>query len=117
MIKIYSYSACGTCRKALKWLNDHGLKYELIEILTNPPSREVLEEAISQYASKKPLFNTSGASYRNIGAEKIKAMNNQEGLNLLASDSKLIKRPVLITDQGIILIGFKKELWEEKLMQ
>ena len=74
MIKIYSYSACGTCRKALKWLNDHGLKYELIEILTNPPSRDVLEEAISQYASKKPLFNTSGASYRNIGAEKIKAI-------------------------------------------
>ena len=115
MITIYSYSACGTCKKALKWMDENDLKYDLIDIITKPPTRQLLEKAISQYGTKKPLFNTSGVSYRKLGASKVKAMSDEEGVDILTMDSKLIKRPFLITNKEIILIGFKKDLWEEVL--
>tara|TARA_Y100001968_G_C18964242_1_gene529222 strand:- start:170 stop:529 length:360 start_codon:yes stop_codon:yes gene_type:complete len=115
-IKVYSYNKCATCRKALKWLDDRKISYELIDIIRNPPSKEQIKKAIDQYGTTKILFNTSGKSYRELGSETVKAMNEKEAILALISDGKLIKRPFLIASNKCTLIGFKENLWQEKLL-
>ena len=73
-MKIYSYSGCGSCKKALKWLDSNKLTYELIDIISTPPKKELIIEAINQFGSRKPLFNTSGASYRKLGSSFVKKL-------------------------------------------
>tara|TARA_B100000700_G_C14303090_1_gene515737 strand:+ start:129 stop:488 length:360 start_codon:yes stop_codon:yes gene_type:complete len=114
-IKIYSYSVCGTCKKALKWLNENDLNYELVNILETPPGKDILIKAIHKYGNKKIVFNTSGASYRKIGASVVSEMNEKQAINALTNDPKLIKRPFLITPKGDVLVGFKVNQWEESL--
>tara|TARA_Y100001968_G_C19447148_1_gene766058 strand:- start:2303 stop:2665 length:363 start_codon:yes stop_codon:yes gene_type:complete len=114
---IYSYSKCGTCRKALKWLEKKEIKYELIDIIENPPGKEIIEQAFNHLGTSKPFFNTSGKSYRALGAKNVLAMSREEQIKALASDGKLIKRPLLITSNEEILIGFKEKEWEEILIQ
>ena len=96
----YSYAKCGTCRKALKWLKDKNFEFELFDIIENPPSEEYIIQAIHQLGDIKFLLNTSGKSYREIGAKKIKELINKDIIELLISDSKLLKRPFLINDKG-----------------
>tara|TARA_Y100001968_G_C19428142_1_gene755519 strand:+ start:147 stop:509 length:363 start_codon:yes stop_codon:yes gene_type:complete len=115
-IKIYSYSACSTCKKALKWLNDKGLCYELFDITKTPPSKASLQMALAQLGDRKLLFNTRGVSYRNLGAEVVKKMSNHEALNALFHDGKLIKRPFLITSKGKILVGYKEDVWSQNIL-
>ena len=115
-VRIYSYSSCTTCKKALKWLNENKIEYELIDIVLCPPSKEILIDAISQLGERKKIFNTSGVSYRSLGSEVVKAMSDSEALEALAVDGKLIKRPFLITETGKILVGFKPELWSDILL-
>ena len=115
-IKIYSYPLCNTCRKAIKWLKDNSLNYELLDITKSPPGKDLLIEALNQQGNIKALFNTSGASYRNIGASRIKAMDNNQLIDCLNKDPKLIKRPFLISSKGTILIGFKVDIWEKILL-
>ena len=103
-IKIYSYSKCNTCKKAILWLIEQGFNYEVIDIIKSPPSKQLLNKAMNSYKSIKPLFNSSGKSYREIGAENIKAMNISEALEALANDPKLIKRPFLVIDDSNILV-------------
>ncbi len=114
-VRVYSYSRCTTCRKALSWLEANEIDYELLDIVDTPPTLEILEEALSQLGSRKPLFNTSGLSYRTLGGEVVRAMSDQEALNALASDGKLVKRPLLISKQGKILVGFNPEIWAQSL--
>ena len=116
IVKIYSYSLCGSCRKALKWLNENNVNYKLINIIEYPPSKEYLMQAIVQYGSKKSVFNTSGNSYRNLGASKVDSMSDKEAIEALVKDSKLIKRPFVITTKNKILIGFKPNDWEIALL-
>ena len=113
MITIYSYSSCSTCRKALKWLDEHGLDYELIDIVKSPPSKKILRNALLQYADRKRLLNTSGVSYRKLGAQVIKGMGDEELIDSLFSDGKLIKRPLLITSTGVTIVGFRPEEWDK----
>ena len=115
--RIYSYPSCTTCKKALKWLVENQIDYELIDIASCPPGKEILIEAIRQLGERKKIFNTSGLSYRNLGAQVIKAMDDSEAIEALAADGKLVKRPLLITDKGQILVGFKSEVWRETLLQ
>ena len=115
-LRIYSYSACTTCKKALKWLDENQIDYQLIDIVQCPPDKDILSVAIKQLGNRKKVFNTSGLSYRNLGSKVVQSMSDDEAIQALASDGKLIKRPFLITDQGQILVGFKPDAWSDILL-
>ena len=116
MIKVYCYSRCGTCKKALKWLNENDIAHEVIDIKTEHPDEESLRKyyALSGLPLKR-FFNTSGIPYREMGlSKKLPGMSEDEQLALLATDGMLVKRPLVVGD-GFVLTGFKEEEWEEKL--
>ena len=113
--QVFSYSRCSTCRKAIQWLKTHGIVHDLIDITETPPSREQLASALHQFADRKPLFNTSGLSYRALGSGTVKAMTDEQALDALAADGKLIKRPFVILPGGDFLLGFKPEVWAARL--
>lgn len=114
-LQVFSYSRCSTCRRALAWLKDHGIPHDVADITETPPSRDQLSQAFGQLKDRKFLFNTSGKSYRAIGAAAIKAMNDGEALDALAADGKLIKRPFVMTATGEVLVGFNPEVWSQRL--
>jgi len=117
MVKVYCYSRCSTCKKALKWLDDNGIEHEVIDIKTENPD----EEALRKYhrVSGLPLrrfFNTSGMQYRDLElAKKLPDMSEDEQFALLATDGMLVKRPLLVGD-GFVLTGFKEAEWAGKLL-
>lgn len=114
MIDFYWYPRCTTCKKAKKWLNENGVIINPIDITTDTPSEEKLQ-ALHE-ASGLPIrrfFNTSGIKYRELGLkDKIDHMSLQEAYRLLASDGKLIKRP-LTTDGENITLGFNEAIYEK----
>lgn len=108
---VLSYAGCGTCKKALKWLAEQGVEIELRPIVDQPPTRAELDVWIGK--SGKPVqkwLNTSGQSYRAIGKAKIDAASETELKKMLAADGKLVKRPVLVNGDTV-LVGFKEEEW------
>ncbi len=113
---VYQYPNCSTCRKALKFLRDSGIEFDAKDIVTNPPSKAALKKARKLAdAPLQKLFNTSGQSYRNGGfKDKLKTMTEDQALAALASDGRLIKRPLLIGD-GFTLIGFREDDWRRTL--
>ena len=116
MIKVYCYSRCSTCRKALKWLEDHHIPYQTVDIRADHPDKEALRRyyAISGLPLKR-FFNTSGIPYRELElSRKLPEMNEEEQLALLATDGMLVKRPLLVGD-GFVLTGFREDEWREKL--
>ena len=118
-LRLFSYPKCGTCRKALQWLDQRGFSIgngnlELIDITLEPPGLEDLRLAFNSLGRKR-LFNTSGQSYRALGAAAIAALSDDEALAALAADGKLIKRPFAITEAGTALVGFKPEEWQAAL--
>lgn len=111
------YSKCGTCRKAEKWLLDKGIEFEKRDIKTDNPNKDELKkwQEMSGLPLKK-FFNTSGQSYRSMGLkDKLLDMTEDEMLELLASDGMLVKRPIFITGENKVLVGFKEITWEESL--
>ena len=116
MIKVYCYSKCSTCKKALKWLDDKGIKYELIDIKEDHPDEKTLK--ILHKKSGLPLrrfFNTSGLIYREMElSKKLPNMSEDEMFKLLASDGMIVKRPLLVADDKV-LVGFKEEEWKTLL--
>ena len=108
------YPKCSICQKAKKFLDDRKIKYEEKHIVTETPTYEELKRMIEE--SKLPVskfFNTSGMLYRSMNLkEELKACSDDDKIRLLASNGMLIKRPILIT-KNRILVGFKKEEWEE----
>jgi arsenate reductase len=114
-ITFYWYPKCGTCRNAKKWLENHNISFEAVNIVESPPSKQELESLYLQSGLElKKLFNTSGMKYRELGLkDKVKTASEEELLNLLASDGMLIKRPVL-TDGHKAAFGFKEEEYEQK---
>jgi len=115
-MKVYCYSKCTTCKKALKWLDEQGVAYDLIDIKENNPSREALAKwyAMSGLPLKK-FFNTSGQIYRQMElSKKLPDMSDDEKLDLLATDGMLVKRP-LVVGEDYVLTGFKEAEWEEKV--
>jgi arsenate reductase len=115
-IKVYQYPKCSTCRKALKWLDEQGITYRAVDIVTSPPSRAELDRARKQASVPlKKMFNTSGESYRAGGwKERLATTNDDDILKALAADGKLIKRPLVVGD-GIALVGFDPEAWAAAL--
>jgi len=113
---VYQYPKCSTCRKALKFLIDEGVDFQARDIVIDPPSKTLLKKAhrLSGLSLNK-LFNTSGQSYRKGGfKEKLKTMSDEQAIAELASDGKLIKRPLVIGD-GFALVGFREDEWRGAL--
>lgn len=115
-LTFYWYPKCGTCRKAKKWLDEHGIAYEAVHIVENPPSKALLKDFYEKSGLPiKRLFNTSGQKYRELGLkDKIPEMSEEEALELLASDGMLIKRPILAGDVFAVF-GFKEDAYEKLL--
>ena len=117
MLKVYCYSKCSTCKKALKWLDEKKIEHEVIDIKADHPDEDALRKyyAISGVPLKR-FFNTSGMQYRELELSKrLPDMGEDEQFRLLASDGMLVKRPLLVGD-GFVLAGFKQSEWEEKLL-
>lgn len=108
------YPKCSTCKKAEKWLSDNGIAYELRDIKTNNPTAEELKSWYEKSGLPlKRFFNTSGMLYREMGLkEKLGDMTEEEQIALLASDGMLVKRPIAVTD-NTVLVGFKESEWEK----
>ena len=117
MLTVYCYSRCTTCQKALKWLDEKGISYKLIDIKADHPDEETLRKyhALSGLPLKR-FFNTSGILYRELGlAKKLPEISEEGQFALLASDGMLVKRPLVIGDD-FVLTGFKENEWAEKLL-
>jgi len=108
---LYSYPACGTCRKALAWLRERDIEIDLRDITRQPPTAAELAAAVAQLGRKR-LFNTSGQSYRALGASAVQAMSDPQALEALAADGKLIKRPFLVLPDGRTFTGFQPAQWQ-----
>lgn len=116
-MKFICYPKCTTCQKAKKWLDDSNISYEMRDIKSDKPSFDELKEfyKLSGQPLKK-LFNTSGLLYKSMDLKnKLPEMSEEEMLTLLASDGMLVKRPLLVSDE-FVLIGFKEKEWEEMLL-
>ncbi|NMM53839.1 arsenate reductase family protein [Paenibacillus aquistagni] len=110
---VYHYAKCGTCRKAIKWLEEHHHELKLIPIVEEPPTAEELTKWIELSGLElKKLFNTSGEVYKSMALkDKLPAMSREEQIKLLASNGKLIKRPV-VTDGQKVTVGFREHEYE-----
>ena len=116
MVKVLCYPKCTTCQKAKKWLDDNKIEYELRDIKEDNPS---LDELTAWYKlSGLPLkryFNTSWLLYKSMELkDKLPAMSEEEQLKLLSADGMLVKRPLVIS-KDFVLVGFKESEWGEKL--
>ena len=114
MIQFICYPKCTTCQKAKKWLDDNKIEYELRDIKEANPS---LEELTVWYKMSglppKKFFNTSGLLYKSMELkDKLPSMSEEEQLKLLATDGMLVKRPLVIGDD-FVLVGFKESEWNE----
>ena len=116
MLKFICYPKCTTCQKAQKWLDGLGKEYELRDIKQDNPTLDELREWYKKSGLPlKKFFNTSGLLYKSLDLKnKIPAMTDDEMLKLLSSDGMLVKRPLLI-GEDFILVGFKDSEWEDKL--
>lgn len=111
------YPPCSTCRKARCWLDERQISYTVRHIKEENPSYEELKHwhAISGLPLKK-FFNTSGLVYKSLNLkEKLPTMTEEEQLHLLASDGMLVKRPLVVTEDGKVLTGFREGEWTETL--
>jgi len=110
------YPRCGTCQKAVKWLEGRGVEYQYRDIKSENPGREELAawHRLSGLPLKK-FFNTSGLLYKSMGLkDKLPTMSEEEMLELLAGDGMLVKRPILV-GEGFVLVGFKENEWAERV--
>ena len=111
------YPPCSTCKKAKAWLDAHGMSYTVRNIKEENPAYDELKQWLSLSGLPiKKFFNTSGLQYKALGLkDKLPGMTEEEQLRLLATDGMLVKRPILVTDDGKVLAGFKEAQWAEAL--
>lgn len=110
------YPKCTTCQKAKKWLDSKEIEYDIRHIKENNPDYDELKKwlSISRLPVKR-FFNTSGLLYKSLNLkEKLPTMSEDECLKLLATDGMLVKRPLMVSD-NFVLVGFKESEWSEKL--
>ena len=110
MIKFICYPKCTTCQKAKKWLDDNKIEYDIRDIkLDNPTLDELTKWHAKSGLPLKKFFNTSGLLYKSLDLKnKLPNMTKDEMLRLLATDGMLVKRPLLIGDD-FVLVGFKED--------
>lgn len=114
MLKLFGYKKCSTCRNAENFLIKNKIKYEYIDITEHPPSKAQLKKILngSEHPLKK-LFNTSGVVYREMGLkDKVDSLTQAEAFTLLASNGKLIKRPIAF-DGETATIGYREEEYRQ----
>lgn len=111
------YPKCSTCKKAKKFLEDNGVAFDDRHIVEKHPTQEELEKWIELSGQPiKKFFNTSGIKYRELELkDKLPTMTNEEQIKLLSTDGMLVKRPLVI-GEDFVLIGFKEEQWKETLL-
>ena len=116
MLKFICYPKCTTCQKAQKWLNDHKIEYVFRDIKLDDPTLDELTEWYKKSGLPlKKFFNTSGLLYKSLDLKnKLPTMSEDEMLSLLATDGMLVKRPLLIGDD-FVLVGFKEAEWSAAL--
>jgi len=115
MLKFICYPKCTTCQRAKKWLDDNKIEYELRDIkLDNPTFDELTAWYKKSGLPLKRFFNTSGLLYKSLDLKnRLPEMSEDEMLNLLATDGMLVKRPLLI-GEDFVLVGFKEAEWGAK---
>ena len=116
MLTFLCYPKCTTCQKAKKWLDDNGIAYTLRDIKSEKPT---YDELSAWYKTStlplKKFFNTSGLLYKSLSLKtKLPTMTESEMLSLLASDGMLVKRPILI-GEDFVLVGFKENEWQNSV--
>lgn len=113
MMTFYGYPKCSTCRNAAKWLDEHGVAYDHIDITQQPPSAAVLRAILREGDyTLKDLFNRSGVQYRELNLKaRLPTMSEDEAIDLLAGNGKLIKRPIA-TDGRRHTVGFDPQRYE-----
>lgn len=111
------YPKCTTCQKAKNYLDNHHITYELRDIKQNNPTYDELKKWYKQSGLDiKKFFNTSGLLYKSMELkDKLPNMTEDEKLKLLATDGMLVKRPLLVTDDNKVILGFKESVYEEVL--
>lgn len=116
MLQFICYPKCTTCQKARKWLDDNQIEYTLRNIKEDQPTLDQLTRWYAQSGLPlKKFFNTSGLLYKSLELKtKLPAMTEEEMLQLLATDGMLVKRPLLVSED-FVLVGFKEEEWSAKL--
>ena len=110
------YPKCSTCKKAKKWLEDNKIEFNDRHIVENTPTVEELKEWIKMSGKDiKKWFNTSGLKYKELNLkDKLPLMSDDEKIELLSTDGMLIKRPILVLENKV-LIGFKEEEWKAEM--
>lgn len=112
------YPKCTTCKRAKKWLDEHKIKYEDRHIVDNNPTFEELNEWIKKSNLEvKKFFNTSGNLYKEMNlSQKLKELSDEEQIKLLSTNGMLVKRPIMI-GEDFVLVGFRNEnLWENAML-
>ena len=110
------YPKCSTCMKAKKWMEENGIEFEQRDIKEENPTAEELKTWWEQSGlALKRFFNTSGKMYKEMQLkDRLPNMSEEEQIELLASDGMLVKRPILVKDEKV-LVGFKEKEWQEIL--
>ncbi len=117
-ILVLDYPKCSTCKRALRWLDEHGVTYADRDIVTqNPTAEEILRWQRASGLPMRRFFNTSGKLYRELGvkARLDAGMTDEEAAALLATSGMLVKRPLLIVDGAPARPGFNEAAWSEAL--
>ncbi|GFP77824.1 arsenate reductase family protein [Clostridium fungisolvens] len=115
-VTFIQYPKCSTCRKAKKWLQDNNIEFSERIINEDNPKKEELSLWIEKSGLPvSKFFNTSGRLYKELNLkDKVKTASNEELIEILASDGMLVKRPILLKDD-VVLIGFKEDQWEHQI--
>ncbi|WP_037562862.1 Spx/MgsR family RNA polymerase-binding regulatory protein [Sporolactobacillus terrae] len=118
VLTMYSYPPCGTCRKAKKWLDEHDISYQIINIAEQPPNRALLAQIIKKSGTAiGKFFNTSGKHYREGDYKnKRKDASDEQLLEWLEADGMLIKRP-LVFDEQKATVGFSENMFEKEWLE
>ncbi|MGN8920088.1 arsenate reductase family protein [Lachnospiraceae bacterium HCP28S3_F9] len=113
MLLVY-YPKCSTCQRAKKWLEEKQIIFEARDVkLQNPTKEELIEWHQRSGLPLKKFFNTSGMLYREMQLkDRLPEMSEEEQYDLLASDGMLVKRPIVVTDD-LVLVGFREKEWEK----
>lgn len=114
--ELFGYPKCSTCKRAKSWLEEHQLPYEDRHIVEMNPTAEELQVWVGRSGLElKRFFNTSGLKYKELGLkDKLPTMTDEEKIALLATDGMLVKRPLAVTEDKV-LVGFKEKEWEALL--
>jgi arsenate reductase (glutaredoxin) len=112
-LEVYGIPNCGTCKKALQWLQTNSIEHIFINTKENPPSSEIIQNWV-KILGFQPMRNTSGQSYRALGEEK-SFWNEQQWIEAFSKDVMLLKRPLFVKDGTAVMVGFKEGEIRDKL--